>query len=504
MGKPINNQDINGRKAVVIGAGFAGLASSAYLARHGLKVTLLEKNDRPGGRAMVYKSKGYTFDMGPSWYMMLEAFENIFQLLGTSSGEHYNTIRLDPSYRVFFGPGDFVDISDDVEKNITLFDTFEEGGGAKLQKYLDASKEKYEIAMDNFIYKDYWHFWDFLDKTLIFKGIKLRIFQNLGKYAKRYFNSERARKIMQYHVAFVGAAPPTSPAIYSMLAHCDMNLGIWYPVGGFGSIVSAFENIAKENGVEIKYRAEVKEIEVEDKHARKVISSKGSHDADLVLNTAELPHCEMNLLEDRYQSYPEKYWKKKTIAPATFLIFLGLDKKLDKLEHHNFYFNEDWDRYFDEVFGKNVKWPDDPSMYISVPSRSDESLAPPGGETMTILVLVSPDINDDDNTRDEYYEKIMDLVEKVTGEKIRDSIVVKKVIAHDHFAGTFHAYRGTALGLANTLRQTALFRPHHKSKKVKNLYHAGQYTHPGVGVPVTLISAQLACQKIMKDIEKEG
>lgn len=493
----------NGRKVIVIGAGFSGLASAAFLVKEGFKVSLLEKNDRPGGRAMVWEKDGYIFDMGPSWYMMIEAFENLFAEFGKKPENYYETIRIKPSYRVFFSEEEYLDISEDISKNISLFDKLEPDGGIKLKKFIDKSQQMYDIALKEFLYKDYWTIRDLMDKTLIVDGLKLKIFTKLGKYAKRFFTSDKARKITTYHVAFVGASPPTSPAVYSLLAHCDMNLGIWYPMGGFGKIVDGLMKLALENGAEIKFNTEVKKIVVEDKIVKKIITNNGNFEADIILNTGDYEYGEMELLEKENRSYSERFWKKKMIAPSAFLIYLGLNKKLNNFLHHNFYFNADWDQYFDQLFGPNPRWPEDPSIYITVPSKSDPSIVPPEGELMTILVLVSPDLEDVESNREPYFDKIIKKVENITGESIRDSIVVKRIVAHEHFKNTFNAYKGTALGLAHTLLQTALFRPHHKSKKVKNLYYAGHYTHPGVGVPVSIISAQLACKKIINDVKKQ-
>ncbi|MFW9949708.1 MAG: phytoene desaturase family protein [Candidatus Thorarchaeota archaeon] len=491
------------RRVCVIGAGFSGLASAAILADQGFEVTLLEKNDRPGGRAMVWKERDYTFDMGPSWYMMIEAFENFFSIFGKKPEDYYETIRISPSYRVFFSEKEFLDVMDDINKNYKLFDGFEPEGGNKLKKFIEKSQQMYDIALRKFLYRDYWNFRDLLDKSLIIDGLKLKIFTKLGKYVKKFFTSDKAQKIVSYHVAFVGASPPTSPAVYSLLSHCDMNLGIWYPIGGFGTIVDAIMKVGLEKGVKFKFNTEVSKIAVEDKIAKKLITNNGEFETDLILNTGDYESGEIELLEKNYRSYSEKYWKKKMIAPSSFLIYLGLNKKLNKFLHHNFYFNSDWDHYFKQLFGPNPQWPEDPSIYITVPSKTDLSLVPRGGELMTILVLVSADLEDIESNREPYFEMILEKVEKITGESIRDSIVVKKMVAHEHFKNTFNAYKGTALGLAHTLRQTALFRPHHKSKKVKNLYYAGHYTHPGVGVPVSLISAQLACEKIIDDVKKQ-
>jgi len=494
--------EIKGRKVVVIGAGFCGLSSAALLAKEGFDVTVLERNDGPGGRAMVWKKEGYTFDMGPSWYMMLEAFDNLFGQFGKKPEDYYETIRLDPHYRVFFSENESLDIMDDMNKNFELFDTFEKDGGKKLKKFIESSQEMYDIAVNKFLYRDYWSVRDLLDKTLIIDGLKLHIFKKLNKFTKNFFDSDKARKIVQYHVAFVGASPPTSPAVYSMLAHVDMNLGIWYPMGGFGSIADGIMKLAIEQGAKIEFNTEVLKIEIKDKKATKIITNKGELEADIILNTGDYHHGEMELLDKKHRSYPKKYWEKKMIAPSAFLIYLGLNKKLNNFLHHNFYFNSDWDKYFDQLFD-NPEWPDDPSIYITVPSKSDPSLVPPGKELMTILVLVSPNLEDKESHREPYFDKIIQKVENITGESFKDSIEVKRIVAHEHFKNTFNAYKGTALGLAHTLFQTALFRPHHKSDKVKNLYYAGHYTHPGVGVPVTIISAQLAYEKILDDVKKD-
>ncbi|MBD3212249.1 MAG: phytoene desaturase, partial [Candidatus Lokiarchaeota archaeon] len=491
---------VEGRRVAVIGAGFSGLSSAALLAKEGFDVTILEKNDRPGGRAMVWKEKGYSFDMGPSWYMMVEAFEDLFAQFGKKPEDYYETIRLDPSYRVFFSENESFDLMDDVDENIKLFDRFEKNGGEKLKEFLTRSQKMYDIAFKNFIYKDYWSFRDLLDKKLIIDGLKLKIFTKLKKYVDRFFITDKAKKIVSYHVAFVGASPPTSPAVYSMLAHVDMNLGIWYPIGGFGAIVDAIMKLGLEQGVKIKFNTEVTKIIANEKGAQKIIMNNGEFEADIILNTGDYHHGEMNLLDKKYRTYDEKYWEKKIIAPSSYLVYLGLNKKLNNFLHHNFYFNSDWDKYFDQLF-ENPEWPQDPSIYITVPSQSDPSLVPAGGELMTILVLVSPDLEDEESFREKYFDRIIEKVESLSGESIKDSIVVKRIVAHEHFKNAFNAYKGTALSMAHTLFQTAIFRPHHKSETLNNLYYAGMYTHPGVGVPVSIISAQLACEKIIEDVK---
>jgi phytoene desaturase len=490
---------MSNKKVIVIGAGFSGLTGASLLARDGFDVTVLEKNDRAGGRALVYREKGYSFDMGPSWYMMLEAFERYFAEFGKKPDDFYETIRLDPSYRVIFDKDDVVDISANIEDNYKLFDEIEKDGANKLKKFVEKSKEQYDIALKHLIYRDYDTLSDLLDKDLIASGLKLKITSSFQKYAEKFFSTEKALKLIEYSIAFVGGGPAISPAVYCMLTHTDLNLGIWYPVGGMGKIIDAIHKIGKEQGVDFKFNHEVKKIKVEDGKATGVETKKGFFEADIILNTADYHHGETELLDEKYQAYPESYWKKKILAPAGYRIFLGLDKKLDGVLHHTLYLNKDWDSYFEEVYGKNPVWPTDPSYYVCCPSKNDETIAPKGGEAFSILVLVGPGIEDTPEIREKYYEKTMDHFENIIGQNIRDSIVVKKIFTIKDFISTYNAYKGTALGMAHTLRQTAVGRPSHQSKKVKNLYYAGHYTHPGIGVPVSIISGQLASDKITKN-----
>ena len=490
---------MSSNEAVVIGAGFAGMAAAALLAKDDYDVTVVEKNDRPGGRAMVHEEEGYSFDMGPSWYMMLEAFERFFAEFGKTPDDFYETVRLNPSYRVFFNQDDIVDVHADLDQNMALFNELEPGGAKKLQKFLDQSQYQYEVAINDFIYREYESYKDILDLQLIIEGTKLRIFQSLDRFAKRFFSSVKARKLIEYSIAFVGGAPHISPAMYALLAHCDLNLGIWYPVGGYGSVMNAVYHLAEQQGATFQFDTNVKRIRIDGGIATGVSTDQGDIDADIVLNTADYWHGEMNMLPERYRTYRQRYWKKRVLAPASYLIFLGLDTKLDALVHHNLYLNPDWGAYFQQVFGSDTQWPDDPSYYVSCQSHTDPSMAPEGGENITILVLVAPGLQDTAEIRERYYNQIMDHFEQLVGVNVREHVVTKRIFAHNDFISHFNAYKGTSLGLAHTLRQTAIFRPHHRSKKVDNLYYAGHYTHPGVGVPVTLISSQIVHRLIEED-----
>lgn len=490
---------MSAKTAIVVGSGFGGISAATLLARDGFEVTLLEKNEQPGGRASVWKEKGFTFDMGPSWYLMPDVFENYFSEFNKKPEDYMKLKRLDPSYRVFFSKDEVVDIPTNLEKTKEIFEGFEPGAAEKLDKYLESAKFQYDIAMRDFIYKEYKHLHNFLKPELIVKGTKLHLFDKLDSYAKRYFKSDKIRKILEYTIVFLGGTPYDSPALYSLLSHVDFDLGVWFPMGGgMGVLVNAMVKLAEEQGVTFKYNTPVEKIIVENKKAVGVKTAEGEHRADVVVINADYAYAEMNLLDEEHQSYKQKYWEKKKIAPSGLIMYLGIDKKIESLTHHNLYFQPHWEEHFADIF-QHPSWPEDPSYYVSCVSKTDPSVAPKDHENMFILVPVAADLDDSEENREKYAERTLKHLEELIGENIRDHLVVKRIFTHRDFTERYNAYKGTALGLAHTLSQTAVFRPTHQSKKVKGLYYTGHYNHPGIGVPMVMISSQILSELIKKD-----
>ncbi len=481
------------KKVVVVGAGFGGLAVSALLAKKGFDVTLLEKNAEVGGRARVWLESGFSFDMGPSWYLMPEVFERFFSELDTKPSDLYSLVRLDPMYKVFHSTGDLLEMPARAGKIMEVFSNMEKDGHRKLKEYLALAEYQYDIAMEDFIYKEYERLSDFFTPALMTKGLKLHVFDKLDSRVRKFFSNELLVKILEYPVVFLGGDPKNTPALYSIMSYVDLKLGVWYPMGGLGAVVSAIRGVAEKNGVKIFTGQDVRKIE-----ADRVVSSRAVFEADIFVVNADYPYSETNLLDKKHRTYPEKYWEKKTLAPSAFLIYLGIDKKLEGLRHHNLYFEENWFNHFDSIF-RQPKWPEKPSYYVSCPSKTDPSVAPEGCENLFILVPVAPGLKDSDELREKYYLKIVSHLERLLGEDILSHVVFRKIFSQRDFIGEYNAYRGTALGLSHTLFQTAYFRPRHRSKKQSNHYYVGQYTHPGIGVPMSIISAQIVAGEVAKD-----
>jgi phytoene desaturase len=487
----------SGKRVVVVGAGFSGLASASLLAREGFEVLVLEKNASAGGRAQVYRKDGFTFDMGPSWYLMPDIFERFFSHFDRKPEDYYQTVRLDPSYRIFFGRDDYVDISADFEANVALFESCETGAGEKLREYVRIAAYKYDAAINEFLYKDYRSIFDFFTRRTMTEGRKLHVFENIDRYASRFFKDERLRRILQYSMVFLGGSPANTPALYSLLSHVDFNLGVWYPVGGIGSVVEGMRKLAESLGVQFLFDHEVTRLGVRGRRLESILTNQSSFPADAVLMSADYAHSEIDLLLPPHQTYREDYWKKRVMAPSAVMLYLGFDGPVPNVLHHTLSFQHDWMKHFDAIF-KAPAWPEEFSYYVCCPTKTDPSVAPPGCETMVLLVPVASALDDDDETRERFSDKAVGLLEDIAGEPLRDRIVSRTIFSQRDFRGAFNAYKGTALGLSHTLMQSAVFRPSHRSKKVDNLYYTGQYTHPGIGLSMALISAEVA-SKILAD-----
>lgn len=485
---------------LIIGAGFGGLSAAALLSKEGFNVTVIEKNGQPGGRARVYSDKGYSFDMGPSWYLMPDVFEKFFKEFDKKPEDLYELIRLDPSYRIFFDDGSITDVSSDLEENFELFNSFESEGGEKLRNYLEKAERHYNLAMDELIYRDYNSITDLISGRLLLEGFKLPLFGSIDSYISKVFESEKSKHILEYSIGFIGGSPKNTPALYYIMNHVDFDLGVWYPAnGGIGKVVDAIYNLAREYGSDFRFNEEVTKIEVVGGKVWSVITDKGSYKPDLVIANADYPHTELDLIDEAHRTYNEKYWSNRVLAPSALVLYVGLDKKIEKLEHHNLYLAEDWDKGFESIFDpKKARWPESPSYYVNVTSKTDDTVSPDGGETLFILIPLAPDLKDTQELREKYYEKIMRHLEDLVEEPLIGHEVTKRIFCVEDFKKDYNAYKGTALGLTHTLRQTALFRPSHQSKRVDNLYFSGHYTHPGIGMPMVIISSQILAKNLVK------
>lgn len=485
------------KNVIVIGGGFGGLATACLLGKKGYKVTVYEKNEQMGGRASVFMAKGFKFDMGPSWYLMPDVIERFFESIDEDINKYISLKKLSPSYRVFFKDvrDKPVDFYGDIKKDSKTFESFEPGSGAVLRQYLKKSEYVYKTAMDKFLYKNYDGIKDFISPSMAKEASKLSLFSNMDKYVSSYFKSSELQKVLQYPLVFLGSSPYNAPAIYNLMSHVDFNQGVYYPDGGFGSVVKALEIIAKKNSAKLKEKSTVSKIITKDGVAKGVIVNGKEVKADIIVSNTDPYFTEQKLLTKNLRDHSEKYWKTRTLAPSALLMYLGVKGKVSKLTHHNLIFSEDWRKNFLQIFNE-PGFPDDPSIYISNPSKSDKSVAPKNHENIFVLVPISAGMNYSEKQLENYADKVIKTIDYVARTNIKENIVYKKLFAVKDFESRYNSFNGTGLGLAHTLKQTAIFRPKNVSKKVKNLYYVGANVHPGIGVPTTLISAELVAKRL--------
>lgn len=484
-------------KVIVIGSGFSGLSAAASLAKEGYQVTILEKNTVPGGRARKFEVEGFMFDMGPSWYWMPDVFEQFFARFGKKTSDYYDLIRLDPSYSVIFGPGQQMDLPASIQGLYDLFERYEPGSSVNLGKFLAEAKYKYEVGMSDFVHRPSHSIMEFADLRILMSLFRLQMFKSVSSHIRKLFKNEQLIQLLEFPVLFLGATPEKTPALYSLMNYADMALGTWYPMGGMHKIVEGMASLAEELGVQIRLGEEVKSIYVPNGHATKVITAKGEYDADVVVAGADYNHVDQQLLAPNLRNYDAKYWDKRVMAPSSLLFYLGVNKRLPNLHHHNLFFDADFKLHAEEIY-ETPKWPSNPLFYVCAPSVTDPTVAPEGCENLFLLIPLAPGLDDDDATREKYYKVVMDRLEQHVGEDIRSHVIYKRSYAHRDFQDDYHAFKGNAYGLANTLLQTAFLKPKLKSKKVANLYYTGQLTTPGPGVPPSLISGQVAAGEIFK------
>ncbi len=490
----------NSKNIFVIGAGFSGLAASACLAKQGHRVTVLEKNEMAGGRAKLFKSDGFVFDMGPSWYWMPDVFEKYFQLFGKSTSDFYNLKRLNPSYRVFFGEDDFMDIPASEEGLYDLFESHEKGSSKYLKKFLDEAKFKYEVGVNDLVYRPGRSITEFLDWRLLLGVLKLDVFNSFHQYIRKYFKNPKLLQLLEFPVLFLGAKPQDTPALYSLMNYADMSLGTWYPMGGMHKIVEGMQKLAENEGVIFLFNHNVTGIEVENNLAKRITTNQGTFNSDIIVGSADYNHVEQALLPASSRVYSDDYWQKRVMAPSSLIFYLGISKKLKNLLHHNLFFDQDFGKHAIEIYD-HPQWPTNPLFYVSCPSLTDNSVAPEGHENLFILIPVAPGLADTDEIKEKYYHLVMDRLEKLTKQSIKDAVIYKRAYAHKDFIADYNAFKGNAYGLANTLMQTAILKPSLKSKKLNNFYYTGQLTVPGPGVPPSIISGQVVAKEISKDLK---
>ncbi|MFI2743979.1 phytoene desaturase family protein [Zhouia sp. PK063] len=484
------------RKISIIGSGFASISAACYLAKEGNHVTVFEKNDTIGGRARQWKHKGFTFDMGPTWYWMPDVFERFFADFEKYPSQYYQLQKLSPAYSVYFGKEDLITIGDSLEKIYNTFEEIESGSSKALQKFITNAQNNYNIAIKDLVYRP-----GVSPLELVTPKTMTRLHQfinTIKKDVRKAFKNEKLVQILEFPVLFLGAKPSDTPSFYNFMNYADFGLGTWHPTNGMRSVIEGMHELAISLGVHFETRANIEKIESKNGKITGIIKNGDFISSDIVVSGADYHHTE-TLLEKSQRVYSENYWNKKIFAPSSLLFYVGFDKKIANVDHHTLFFDVPFDEHAEAIYD-NPKWPEKPLFYASFPSKTDENLAPKGNEAGIFLIPLAPGIEDTEALRNEYFQKIISRFENLTNQSIKNNVIFKRSFCINDFINDYNSYKGNAYGLANTLLQTAFLRPKLKSKKVENLYFTGQLTVPGPGVPPSLISGKLVAELIKKNL----
>lgn len=507
------------QQCVVIGGGISGLATAALLARDGHHVTLLEKQDGVGGRAGRWESGGFTFDTGPSWYLMPEVIDHWFKLMGTSAEAELTLETLDPAYKLWSaddaGP---TNVRTGRAGAMALFEDQQQGSGTALAKYLDSAQQAYELAKKHFLYDPFANLKGLLSPAVLRHAPKLAqlLGQKLHGYVAARFSHPLQQKVLGYPAVFLGTSPYKAPSIYHLMSHLDLQDGVLYPQGGFAALVDAMERVARAAGVTIATGATATAINTvpDGKVAR--CASVSWQDADgaqqrtaasLVVGAADLHHIESALLPRELHSRSARQWERADPGISAVLVCLGVKGPIPELAHHNLLFTEDWQENFARI-SDGQPLAESTSLYVCKPSATDPSVAPAGDENLFILVpapaLVQWGLGGLDGGGSPQVEKVADAaiaqVAQWTGTPdLAERIVVRRSYGPGDFAENFNAWQGSALGLAHTLPQSAFLRPGNSNAKVAGLYYAGSSVRPGIGVPMCMISAEIVLKLVRGD-----
>lgn len=489
------------KKAIVIGSGFGGLGIAIRLQAKGFSVTLMEKNERIGGHAYQLKKDGYTFDMGPSLITAPEIIGNVFQAAGRKMEDYLDLIPLDPFYRIYFHDGQYIDYNGDAEKMKEQMARFDPDDAKNYDRFMKDCRNIYDAVITDGLGSTPFMSW----KTMfnfVPQALRLNALLPTYTFVKRYFKHENHRFMFSFHPLFIGGNPFRSPSVYLMIPYLEKAGGVWFTSGGMYSLVESFEKLFTELGGKIRTNAEIKEIVVDHGKASGVVVNGEFNAADLVVSNADIAHTYKHLIKPEHR----KKWSDNKIertgtSMSAFLLYIGAKKQYPQLLHHTLILSPRYKELVRDIFDNRIL-PDDFSMYLHAPTRTDPNMAPKGHESMYVLIPVSNlsgDIDWDQKTLP-YTERILDFLEHDFGLKdLKKNIEVLETFTPVDFKMNRNSYLGSPWGFEPKLTQTAFFRPHNRSEDIQNLYFVGAGTHPGAGLPGVLLTAETTEKVIAQD-----
>ena len=488
-------------KIAIIGSGFGGLAEAIRLQSRGFQVTIYEKRAKVGGRAYQMIKGGYTFDMGPSLVTAPFIIDRVFEAAGKRREDYVDLVPLDPFYRVYFHDRSFIDYTGDPDKMKEAMARFSVEDAANYDRFFADIRRIYDAVITEGLgsspFLTLQSFLSFAPRALALGGL-LPVYT----FARRYFKDERNRFLFSFHPLFIGGSPFRAPSVYIMIPYLEREGGVWFARGGMYSLVSAFARVFEDMGGTIETNAEVEEILVESGSARGLRVNGDTVDADAVVSNGDVAWTYRNLVRAEHRrKWTDRALERLHLSMSCFLLYIGTRRRYEQLRHHTLILSKRYKELVRDIFDRKIL-ADDFSIYLHVPTRTDPSMAPEGGESMYLLVPV-PHLGsgiDWGQHAEAFKERILSFLETEFGlEDFRSSIDVLELFTPQDFKQSLNAHLGNAFSLEPRLTQSAFFRPHNRSEDVQGLYLVGAGTHPGGGVPGVLLGAEATEKCILED-----
>ncbi len=488
------------QSAIVIGAGIGGIATAAHLARQGIHVTVIEKNQRPGGRCDQFFQEGHRFDTGPTLLIMPLVYEAEFAALGACLHERLDLQRVDPTYHLVFDDGKQFALTSDLKAMQEQLESIEPGSFQGFLRYLEEGHRHYQLGMKHLVNRDFRTAAQFFNIRNIPLLFSVKALVPHYRHMAAYFTHPRLKAAFTFQDIYMGLSPFEAPSTFSMMPYTELAHGVWYPKGGMYSVVEALMEIARESGVEFVFEKTVERIEINGNHVSGVINEDGDRlEADTIIANADLPYVYQSLLPNRADADRLAH---KDFSCSVISFFWGVDKIYPQLGPHTLFLANNYQENFDSIF-KDLALSENSSLYIHAPQRLDPSAAPPDEDTLIAVVPVGHlDEAGKQNwcaIRDQARQSVFDRLATLGITDLETHLKFEVNYTPLSWHKRYNLMKGSTHGLAHTLTQLAYFRPHNRHPRYHNLYFVGASTHPGTGIPTSLISARLAAERIIDE-----
>jgi len=487
-------------KALIVGAGIGGIATAARLARNGYRVTVVEKNEKSGGRCGQMIIQGHRFDTGATLFLMPELYAEAFAALGERMEDHLDLRRIDPTYHLVFQDNSHLQLTSDLQRMLTQLEAIEPGSFKRMLHYLGEGRRLYELSLPNLIGRDFRSLFQFINPRMILLFLQLKAFTPHASFVSRFFKTSKLQMAFTFQDMYMGLSPYESSAVYSLMQYTELADGLYYPMGGMYRVTERLTAIAENLGVEFMYNTPVEKILVNGNRATGVALVDGRVlSAEVIVANADLGYVYRQLLPDDGTA---DRLDRKEYGCSTVVFYWGLDKQYPQLGPHNLFLCGDYRQSFEDIF-KGAAMPDQPNFYIHAPARLDPSAAPAGGDTWYVAVPVGH-INEEkpqdwSAIQSRARAFILQRLSQLGMADVESHLKAEASFVPQDWKNRYNLTHGSAHGLSHKLTQMAYFRPHNRHQRYRNLYFVGASTHPGTGVPTVLVSARLAAERILDD-----